>query len=326
MRGIGRRDLEEQRARDPAPVVPEAPSASATPPARVLSLQRSAGNASVARMLARQPAAAVEEVGTFFPMEGLTVSVTGQKVVISGTLLVEGAEATPANLSAGQATINSYWTKSFPDGFAVTCNVALVPKGSGSGATIVMAKADKDSHVNMATETMHLNMNESNALTWTIAHEFGHMLGMKDRYSETVWSRIKFLVGAQRDGTKADPGYEGNVMADVSGQTESKNVKDLTEENKPGYFRDDDDVRAWAAAHPPAEIGALSAESLNRMIDRLMAGWISAADVDAMIRILDSVTDPAKSQAVKSHVESQLLDMTSIGQRTQIRVALSRMP
>ncbi|MEZ6059422.1 MAG: hypothetical protein R3C19_03570 [Planctomycetaceae bacterium] len=55
-----------------------------------------------------------------------------------------------------------------------------------------------------------------------------------------------------------------------------------------------------------------------------MGGWISDEDVDAINRILSSVNARAEAQSIRAGI--RLLDFTSIGQRTAVRVGLSQMP
>jgi hypothetical protein len=90
------------------------------------------------------------------------------------------------------------------------------------------------SHVSpgLRGRTMTLNANEPDAFSWTPAHEFGHILGMQDRYSETIMSRIKGSFGGARSNT-VHTGYQGNLMAETGGGLASKNVADLASENAP---------------------------------------------------------------------------------------------
>lgn len=89
---------------------------------------------------------------------------------------------------------------------------------------------------------------------------------------------------------------------------------------------DDDEIRAWVASHDDPTIGALTVEEKLRMIFSLMKGWISDDDVNAMVRILKSVGTVAEMNRVRRILEPMVAsEMTSIGQRTQVRLALSRL-
>jgi hypothetical protein len=90
---------------------------------------------------------------------------------------------------------------------------------------------------------------------------------------------------------------------------------------------DDDEIRAWTSTHDLATVGRLPAAEKVRMIFSLMKGWISDDDVAAMTRILQSVTSAAEMDAIRRTVEPYIASqMSSIGQRTALRMALSRRP
>jgi hypothetical protein len=172
---------------------------------------------------------------------------------------------------------------------------------------------------------MVLNLNSAEALTWVVAHEFGHIIGLRDRYSESIMSRARGSFGGQRTNT-VEAGYEGNLMGVHQGKLESRNVRDLVAETAPGMLDDDNQVRDWISRHSRPELGALSANIKIRMITTLMGGWISDDDVSAMQQICRSVTDSGEARAIRGAITPRLIDMTSLGQRTQMRVALSQMP
>ena len=92
----------------------------------------------------------------------------------------------------------------------------------------------------------------------------------------------------------------------------------------PYWLTDDDSIRRWVAIHSIFEIRALSTSIKIKMIARLMSGWISDDDMDAIGRICGSVVSGAESKAIQDSVN--LLDFTSIGQRTRMRVFFAKMP
>ncbi|MFN8463909.1 MAG: hypothetical protein U0X20_00100 [Caldilineaceae bacterium] len=87
---------------------------------------------------------------------------------------------------------------------------------------------------------------------------------------------------------------------------------------------DDDEIRAWVAAHGLADIERLPATEKLRMILSVMRGWVSDDDIAAIQRILGSVSSAAEMTALRRAIEPHLSDLSSIGQRTQVRVALAR--
>ncbi len=272
-------------------------------------------------------------VGRFSPAPGIIVDRTLNSVNITGAMELYGPEATAARALSVEQSINNTWTFSFSDGYSVSCKVSARFRDSHSkvaaNATQIEAlKMAGPSHVTDMPgrdRTMTLNANEPDAFTWTPAHEFGHIIGLKDRYSESIMSQIRGTFGGTRT-TTADPKYQTNLMAVHGGVLEKQNVGDLASENAPSpyWVNDDVQVRNWTNAHSTIEIGMLSTANKLKMIHTLMGGWISDNDVDAMGRICCSVTTKVEAQAIQKGVD--LLDFTSIGQRTRMRVFYSRMP
>jgi hypothetical protein len=85
------------------------------------------------------------------------------------------------------------WTKSFPDGYSVTCNVSVRYRDPGTGAgnatqieAVVISGPSHVTNLPAFDRSMTLNAGESDAFTWTPTHEFGHIIGLQDRYSESI--------------------------------------------------------------------------------------------------------------------------------------------
>jgi hypothetical protein len=271
-------------------------------------------------------------VQRFSPAPGIWIDRTEKSVAVTGAMELYGDEANAARALSIEHSINATWTQTFPDGYAITCNITVRYRGPGSSAgnaTQIEAKQTSGpSHVRDVPgldRCMTLNASEPDAFTWTPTHEFGHILGLKDRYSESIMSKIVGSFGGTRSNT-VHPGYQGNLMAVDQGKLESKNVADLATENEPSpwWLNDDDQVRAWVNAHSTGDIGRLSTASKLKAIKTLMGGWISDDDVDAMGKICSSVTTKAEADAIRNGVD--LLDFTSLGQRTRMRVFFAKMP
>ena len=62
------------------------------------------------------------------------------------------------------------------------------------------------------------------------------------------------------------------------------------------------------------------------MILRLLEGWISDDDVSAIERICSSVTTNSQMMRIRNAINPDLTDMTDLGQRTRVRIAINRMP
>ena len=229
-------------------------------------------------------------------------------------------------------SINTTWTRSFPDGYSVSCNISVGYRSPNSGpgnvTQIEAANISGPSHVTDMPgldRTMTLNASETDVFTWTPAHEFGHILGLRDRYSESIMSQISGQFGGTRH-TVTQPGYQTNLMAVHGGVLERQNVGDLATETAPSpyWINDDDQVRDWVDAHSTVEIRMLSTANKLRAIQTLMGGWISGEDMDAMGRICGSVNTEAEARTIQRGVD--LLDFSSLGQRTQMRVFFTQMP
>jgi hypothetical protein len=212
-------------------------------------------------------------VGRFSPVRGLIVDRTGRSVEITGQMELYGSEANVGRAASIQRSINTTWTRTFTDGYTISCSISVRYRGADSHAgNAAQIEADRTwgpSHVNALTREMTLNANEADAFTWTPAHEFGHVIGLKDRYSETIMSSIRGTFGGRRE-TPPDHGYEGNLMGVTNGVLQQQNVADVAAENEPSpyWLNDDDQVRDWVNAHSSAEIGQLSTA------DKLRAIWV----------------------------------------------------
>jgi hypothetical protein len=270
-------------------------------------------------------------VARFTPAPGIIVDRTGKSVAISGTMELWGPEASVARAASVQLAINNTWNRAFKDGYSIRCRIVVRYRDAAShpGFAVqieaVKMAGPSNVHIKDAKRPMQLNANESDAFTWTPAHEFGHVIGLDDRYAESIMSKLRGSWGGRRV-TSALPGYATNLMAVGGGELEQKNVEDVAAENEPSAFwtNDDDEVRAWIIAHPIADIARLSTADKLRAIWVLQRGWISEDDMDAMGRICASVTTRDEAQAIRAGVN--LLIFEDLGQRTKMRVFFAKMP
>ena len=270
-------------------------------------------------------------VGRFSPSAGINVDRTVKSTVITGTMEMYGPEATSARANSVQQSINKIWTQSFSNGYSVTCHITVNyrPAGSAEGnATQIEAdKTSGPSHVSpgLTSRSMTLNANEADAFTWTAGHEFGHIIGLNDRYSGSIFSKISGRFGGARTNV-IEPGYLGNIMAQHQGALSGKNLVDLATENEPSpyWINDDDHIRQWVKAHAPSEIAKLSTAHKLKAIHVLMSGYIHDDDVSAIGGICRSVSNRTEANAIRDGVD--LLQFSSIGQRTEARVIFSKMP
>lgn len=270
-------------------------------------------------------------VGRFMPSTGITLDRTGTSISISGLLELSGPEATFDRAASIQNWINATWTRTFKDGFEIDCSVAVHYRASGTSAgqatQITAEKIAGPSHVTdiLGRRTMMLNANDGDAFGWVSAHEFGHIIGLRDRYSESILSKLRSTWGGKRS-TSIQPGYDLNIMGVSGGALESRNLADIAAENEPSalWINDDDYVVAWVQSHAPADIRRLSTADKLRAIWILQGGWISGDDLASMGKICASVVSRDEAQAIRRGVN--LLIFTDLGQRTKMRVYLANMP
>ncbi len=274
-------------------------------------------------------------IGRYSPAPGIWIDRTEQCFRITGNMELYGDEATAERANIIQNSINTTWTKTFSDGYSVTCGITVRYRPPGSSASPHAAQIEAlkpffNGPSNVSNfpgdgNKMTLNANNPVAFTWTVAHEFGHVIGLDDRYSESITSKISGTFGGSRDNT-IQPGYEGNLMGQHQGTLGSRNLADLGTENEPSpyWMNNDDHVRNWINTHSAADIGRLSTAIKLRAIKTLMSGWISDDDMAAIGKICGSVTTALEGSAIRNGV--RLLDFSSLGQRTQMRVFYTKMP
>lgn len=172
---------------------------------------------------------------------------------------------------------------------------------------------------------MTLNAQDPSAFGWTAAHEFGHIIGLQDRYSESIMSKLSGSFGGTRS-TSVQSSYNGNIMAVHGGALWSKNLGDLAVENEPSpyWINDDDYVADWVNHHSVAEVGRLGTKNKLRAIQTLLSGWVSFEDMSAIKRICESVTAKPEAEAIRTGLD--VLALKDAGQRATLRLAMSRMP
>jgi hypothetical protein len=117
------------------------------------------------------------------------------------------AKCNCCSATAIQSDISGIWNRSFADGYKVKTILSITARGAGASSA--------------ASRYISL---DSKDLVWVPAHEFGHLLGLNDRYSETIISEIGGQLGYKRVKT-VENGWPGNIVAVDRSVLESKNVK-----------------------------------------------------------------------------------------------------
>jgi hypothetical protein len=171
---------------------------------------------------------------TYNPGPGLSLSLSGHAVTIRANLELYGAGATSAIAGEFKSTIENYWNHTYDDGYSVktTANVTVQgdkPDKAKTRIDVINAKGV----TNVAPTYWIAGANYmqyyigSSKNDWTPAHEFGHLLGLPDHYSESIASSLKGQINPDWRTSIEDKGWEGNLMARTGGVFEKKNIVEL---------------------------------------------------------------------------------------------------
>jgi Domain of unknown function (DUF4157) len=87
----------------------------------------------------------------------------------------------------------------------------------------------------------------------------------------------------------------------------------------------DTDIRNWMLAHTGEIIGTLPVSEKIRLINRLLDGWVSDEDIEAIRKICGSVDSSEEARQIRSAIEPRATEL-EFAQRTTLRVILTKMP
>ena len=164
---------------------------------------------------------------------GITVSWNGNSMSIVAHMEVYGPSATAEIAQQIQDTINRVWNQSFPDGYSVSCQADVTYRAENA------AEDSNRTQIHVIREPGVTNVSHSwligerymtfnlfdAKIDWTPAHEFAHLIGLPDHYSEGIVSKIRGRFGGRREAT-IDEGWQGNIMGQFDGVLESKNIQE----------------------------------------------------------------------------------------------------
>jgi hypothetical protein len=273
-------------------------------------------------------------VRRFSPAPGIYVDIVGNTVTITGECEAWGPAATAANAPWMASSINRHWTRHLPYGYDIQTTVAVhyrSPTGTENTSRLQIYYGPMWSDSNaykgygIKTTRIKLNNKDTNAISMVLPHEFGHTLGLGDRYDESVFSKLSNLVGGPRGDTPVHKGYEDEMMGGMK-RVQRKTIDNLKSETAPSaaWTNDDNEVRDWLKAHSDGDIAALAIADRIAIINTLMSGWISDTDVTAAVRVIGTVNSVSDAKAVKAGVDPYA--MKGVGQRTRILMALDALP
>lgn len=166
---------------------------------------------------------------------GISLSWRGNSVRITAQLEVYGPEASENVAQQIEDTIDNYWNESFDDGYAVNTDVDVSYREESDDedsnrTQIYVTDLRGPSNVRRRwlVGSRYMRYDIDADINWTPAHEFGHLIGLSDRYSESVISKISGRMGGERTN-EVETGWENNIMAVHGGDLERRNIEDLLE-------------------------------------------------------------------------------------------------
>lgn len=175
---------------------------------------------------------AQQQAGTYTPGPGITISWNGNAVSISANLELYGSAANATVAGQIKNSIENYWRGNFSNGYGVSASVNVSVRAAGasadSGRTQINCLPSSGvsnvmpSYWIAGSDMMTYYVGSANP-SWTPAHEFGHLLGLGDRYAEN-W--VAQIFGSQR-ASAPDAGWSGNIMAEVGGVVQERNIQEL---------------------------------------------------------------------------------------------------
>jgi Domain of unknown function (DUF4157) len=160
-------------------------------------------------------------------------------VTIAARLQLFGPNASEEIAEAMKREVESFWTTSFPDGSQVHTAVNVSRRDDAAppdpdAIQVRVISAPIRSFVKDTAGGVEMTYTVSSG-PGTVSHEFAHLLGLDDRYSETWRSVVSDITfGAVAGATAPDPGYEANVLGIAGGVLESTNIRDLLIRHGPG--------------------------------------------------------------------------------------------
>ena len=108
-------------------------------------------------------------------------------------------------------------------------NVELIVEERNTGEVneITFNTTDMDKPSNVSSNKnmiVYTSTKTERNLRWTLAHEIGHLMNLKDEYSKTIKSNGK-------RSTTPLVGWENNIMGQFWGKVEEKNIQDILDKN-----------------------------------------------------------------------------------------------
>ncbi len=181
--------------------------------------------------------------------------VYSKNIFVNAKMQVSGPAASQYIANQMKIGIETCWTKLFRDGFSIRSEVDMLYREDhrrfqpetilyvqeanriqiiityDPGPSYVQVLKRED--INGICVRFHINNEyDTHKIPGRIAHEFGHLLSLDDQY-------VEFGKGNEPRFTKAKPGWENNIMGNIDGILESRNVEEIFKSHC--TVNDDDD-------------------------------------------------------------------------------------
>jgi hypothetical protein len=182
-------------------------------------------------------------VNTFDPMglkarfniQGCTITITLDIVLYPQNKRVERYIDWDWLLPRVKNSIERHWSGKSVDGCYV--NVAASVRADRKSTTFLGAKGDNEIQVvnregrfrsYVIISPFNMGTWNQNAMSWSYAHEAGHLMGLDDNYHDVrpwydFWSEAR---------TAPDAGHEGEMMAEFGGRVSYWELRELLKKNK----------------------------------------------------------------------------------------------
>lgn len=170
---------------------------------------------------------------TYNPNPGINVSLNGHAVTITADIEIYGTGASPTVANQIKTTIEKYWNAAFGDGYSVNTRVNVTMQGPSPDTSKTRIDVRNEKGVTNVTSYWIAGASymqyylQSSDINWTPAHEFGHLLGLPDHYSESWISSLEGEINPNWRTSEQDAGWEGNILAVDHGVFERKNIEEL---------------------------------------------------------------------------------------------------
>jgi hypothetical protein len=186
-------------------------------------------------------------------------------------------------------------------------------------------------HVAFAVDQYRLQSTEGQR---RLAHELAHVVQQGDLSTDVlVGINPPSSTSEGEARAAADVVVRGDGIPSLSQLSTRSLSRDEEQTANGGEIRasawglsSDTEIRDWVRRENLTAIGQISLKEKLRLINRLLDGWVSDEDLDAIDKVCRSVTSAQEMAVIRAVISLRAIDLTDLGQRTRLRVILIRTP